>query len=113
MGLLNVAYASIDSVVANTNRLVINPLILFLFGLAVVYFLYGLVEFIANQDNEEKKTAGKSHMIYGVIGMAIMMGAFAIMGLILKTFNIQGINPNSGQVKDSVILNDYHPTYPP
>ena len=79
--------------------MVINPLITFLFALAVVYFLYGLIEFIANQENEEKKTTGKQHMIWGVIGITIMMGVWFLLGAIIDTFGIQGINPKEGTVQ--------------
>lgn len=104
----NVAHASVDSFVANVNKLIINPIIVFIFGLAVVYFLYGIFEFISNQDNEEKKTIGKSHMIWGIIGMVIMMGVFTILNMVLNTFNIKGIDPEEGSVQ----LNDYNPQYP-
>jgi uncharacterized membrane protein YidH (DUF202 family) len=112
MGLFspNIAYASLDSFIANVNRMIINPLILLLFALAVVFFLYGVVQFLANQDNEEKKTAGKSHMLYGIIGMTIMLAAFMLMNLILRTLNISKseINPDTGAVK----LKDYNPKWP-
>ena len=101
----NIAYASVDSFVSNVNRLIINPLIILLFGLAVVYFLYGIFEFISNQENEEKKTTGKNHMIWGIIGIVIMMGVFTILNIIMRTFNIEGINPEEGTVQ----LNDYEP----
>ncbi|KKP64833.1 MAG: hypothetical protein UR62_C0005G0022 [Candidatus Nomurabacteria bacterium GW2011_GWF2_35_12] len=101
----NIAYASVDSFVSNVNRLIINPLIILLFGLAVVYFLYGIFEFISNQENEEKKTTGKNHMIWGIIGIVIMMGVFTILNIIMRTFNIEGINPEEGTVQ----LNDYNP----
>lgn len=102
----NVAYASVDSFISNVNKLIINPLILLLFALAVVYFLYGVFEFISNGDNEEKKTTGKSHMIWGIVGIVIMMGVFTILNMIMKTFNIEGINPEQGTVQ----LNDYDPS---
>ena len=101
----NIAYASVDSFVSNVNKLIINPLIILLFGLAVVYFLYGIFEFISNQENEEKKTTGKNHMIWGIIGIVIMMGVFTILNIIMRTFNIEGINPEEGTVQ----LNDYEP----
>jgi len=88
-----------DAFIANVNRLIINPLILFLFALAVAFFLYGIFEFILNQDNEEKRTAGKSHMLWGIVGITIMMGVFAIMSLILRTFNISGVNLKTGEVQ--------------
>lgn len=93
-----IAYADLDSFLANVNSMIINPLILFLFALAVLYFLYGCLEFFFNQMNEEKKTAGKSHMLWGVIGIAIMLGVWTILGVIMNTFNIDYINPEAGTV---------------
>ena len=104
----NIAYASVDSFVANLNRLIINPLIILLFALALAYFLWGMFEFLSNQENEEKKTAGKKHMIWGIVGITIMMGVWFIMYLILDTFNITEINPKKGTVQ----LNEYNPSYP-
>lgn len=103
----NIAYASFDSVLSSINRVIINPLILFLFTLALAFFLFGVFEFIANQANEEKKTAGKQHMLWGVIGITIMMGVWFLMNLILTTLNIKGIKPEQGEVK----LNEYNPPY--
>ena len=96
-----------DSFIANVNREIINPLILLLFALAVVYFLYGALEFLFNQQNDEKKTSGKSHMLWGVIGIAIMIGVWFILGVLLNTLGIprSEINPEEGTVN----LPDYNP----
>ncbi len=90
-----------DAFITKVDNLIINPLITFLFALAVAFFLYGVFEFIWNQDNEEKKTSGKSHMIWGVIGITIMMAVWAILGLILSTFQIPSsqINVNNGNIQ--------------
>jgi zinc transporter ZupT len=93
-----VAYASLDSFIGNVEINIVNPLIGFLFAVALVYFLYGGLEFIMNQANEEKKTSGKSHMLWGVIGIVIMMGVWGILNIIIKTFNIQGVEPQKGTV---------------
>ena len=94
-----VAYASIDSFIANVNREIINPLILLLFALALAYFLYGVLQFLTNATNDEKKTAGKSHMLWGVVGITIMMGVWTILNIVLSTLNLQGqINPEQGKV---------------
>lgn len=82
-----------DEFIGNVNRLIINPIIVFLFALAIVFFLYGILEFILNLDNEEKRTAGKQHMVWGVIGLTIMMSVFWILNLIIDTFGIKDINP--------------------
>jgi uncharacterized membrane protein YidH (DUF202 family) len=82
------------------DTLIINPLIGLLFALAVVYFLYGVLEFLMNQENEEKKTAGKSHMLWGVIGITIMLGVFTLLNMVLATLNIpkSQIDPQNGTV---------------
>ena len=103
---VKVAYASVDSFVMSVNTLIINPLIILLFAVALAYFLYGTFEFIVNQQNEEKKTSGKSHMLWGIVGITIMMGVWAILGVILSTFNLDDeIKPEEGEVN----LGDYNP----
>jgi len=93
-----IAYADLDSFIGNVDTMIINPLIWFLFALAMVYFLYGMVEFIFNQENQEKKTSGKSHMLWGIVGIVIMMGVWAILGMVINTLDIKGINPEKGTV---------------
>lgn len=94
----NIALASFDSFLNNVNNLIVNPLINFLFAVALVFFLYGLFNFIANGDNESIRTEGKSHMLYGIIGMVIMMGVWGITNLLINTLEIEGIDPEKGEV---------------
>jgi uncharacterized membrane protein YidH (DUF202 family) len=97
-----VAYAAastnLNGFIANVDSMIINPLINLLFAVAIVIFLYGVLEFLLNQDSDEKKTAGKSHMLWGVIGITIMIGVWAILGIIINTFGITGISPKDGTV---------------
>ena len=90
----------LDKFIANVDNMIINPLIGFLFALAIAFFLYGVLEFFMNQENEEKKTTGKSHMIWGVIGITIMLGVWTILGIVLNTLGINKseINPEEGTV---------------
>ena len=92
---------SLNEFIGNVDRMIINPLISFLFALAIVYFLYGVFEFLSNQENEEKKTTGKSHMIWGIIGITIMMGVWTILGILMSTLGISKgeIDPEQGTVQ--------------
>ena len=102
-----VAYASLDSFIGNVNREIVNPLIIFLFAIAIVYFLYGLFQFIGNANNDEKKTTGKSHMIWGIVGLTIMMGVWSILNIVLNTIGINHnqINPVIQSLGASGMLN--------
>ena len=50
----NIAYADVDQFIGNANRLIVNPLIYLLFALAFAFFVYGVLEFLMNQENDEK-----------------------------------------------------------
>jgi len=94
------ASTSLNGFIANVDNMIINPLILFLFALAIVFFLYGVFEFLTNQNNDEKKTTGKSHMLWGIVGITIMMGVWTILGILLSTMGISKgeIDPEQGTV---------------
>jgi hypothetical protein len=83
--LFPVAEASVASVVNSINKVLINPLIIFLFALATVYFLYGLAEYFLKPDNKDVKETTSKKIINGLIGMFIMMAVYGIMNLYLNT----------------------------
>lgn len=83
-----IAYAAVTSVNQTINNItsnIIQPIIGFLFALALVMFIWGIVQFIANAENEEKLNEGKEHMLWGIMGMFIMVSVFGIMNLICNT----------------------------
>jgi uncharacterized membrane protein YidH (DUF202 family) len=96
----NIAHAGkVDEFVFKVDKFIINPLILLLFGLAILIFLYGVVEFLISQSSEEKKTTGKNHMIWGILGITIMLGVWTILGFVLNVLGVKGINPQEGKVE--------------
>jgi ABC-type thiamin/hydroxymethylpyrimidine transport system permease subunit len=65
---------------------IINPIIALLFGVAVLVFVWGLVQFIwAVQGEGEGRDNGKRHMIYGILGIFIMAAAYTIFRVIQNT----------------------------
>ena len=69
----------------NINTYIVNPIIGLLFGLALLYFVYGVAVFIVNGDNDVKRREGASHMLWGVIGLFVMVSVFGIMKVICTT----------------------------
>jgi len=67
---------------------ILNPVIGLLFAVALVYFIYGVVTFIANADNEAAREKGKQHMLYSIIGLVIMVGVWGILQLIVNSLNL-------------------------
>jgi uncharacterized membrane protein YidH (DUF202 family) len=82
------AEASVQTLMNSINRVIINPLIGLLFALAMVYFIYGLARYLLSPDNEEIRKTSKSHMLWGIVGMFIMVSVFGIMNLIMNTLGV-------------------------
>ncbi len=58
---------------------IVNPLITLSFICALAYFFYGVILFIKQRDSSaEDANQGKQHLLYGTIGLFIMVSAFAI-----------------------------------
>lgn len=77
-------------IVADVSREILNPLINLLFAAALVYFIYGVVQFIAKADNEQARKKGKRHLVYSILGLVIMAGVWGIVQLLINTL---GVNP--------------------
>ncbi len=83
------AYASVDDTIRKVNKVLINPLITLMFAIAAIYFVYGVFEFIRDSSSSDGREKGKQHIMWGLIGMAIMGSVFFIMQLILGTLGIE------------------------
>jgi hypothetical protein len=45
------------------------------------------MKFVLNQDNEDAQEEGKQHMLWGIIGIAIMVSAWGILHFIDSTLS--------------------------
>lgn len=68
----------------NINQYIINPIILLMMAVAFVVFVWGVVVFIAKQDDTEAVEKGKKHMLWGILGLAIMVSVFGIIKVIVN-----------------------------
>ncbi|MBI4065846.1 hypothetical protein HY412_01465 [Candidatus Kaiserbacteria bacterium] len=73
---------------------IVNPIILLLAGAAFVLFVWGVFEFIKGAGDETKRTEGKKAIMWGLIGLVIIFGAYGIINLAISPFpNISPIGP--------------------
>lgn len=70
------------------NVSIINPLIGILFGAALIVFLWGIATFIMQSDSDQQRDLGKKHMLWGLVGMLIMISFLAIMRIIANTIGV-------------------------
>ena len=81
----------ITTLVNNLTRVLINPAILLLFAAALVLFAWGLVQFLlALSQGGKDANRGKQHMLWGIVGMFIMVAAYGILTVIQNTLTSIG-----------------------
>ena len=79
---------------------IIDPALLVIFALGFLLFVYGLVEFLWKINGEGDTNEGKKHMVYGIVGMLIMVSVYGILDLIDNTFGLNFANPDVSRVNN-------------
>jgi len=79
---------TVGKFISNFVDVILQPIAELLLVVAVVVFLWGIFEFIKGADNETTREEGKSHMLWGLVGIFIMISAIPIINVALKTFGI-------------------------
>ena len=69
-------------------RDILDQVVILLIALAVVFFLYGVMKYIGSADDEENRKKGKSIMIYGIIGLFVMVSFWGIVNILIITFEL-------------------------
>lgn len=72
------------------NEIILNPIITLLFAVAILYFFWGLFQFISSEAADGKHAEGQRKILYGIFGIFVMISAYGIIRLILNTFGIDG-----------------------
>lgn len=75
---------------------ILNLIIGILFVLVTLWFIWGIIQYVMAGGEEAKIKTGKDHMIWGIIGMAVMAGAWGLANVILGTFGVGSENIPSG-----------------
>lgn len=83
------ASAVAERLIRNISGVIVNPLIILMFTFALVAFLWGVRAYITGADNPEVRAKGANGILWGIIGMALMFMAFAIIRITLNTFGLQ------------------------
>ena len=89
-----------STLIGRFETYIINPAIVILFAAGFLLFVYGLVEFLVTLNQGGESNEGKQHMIWGVIGMLIMVSVLGIISMLNNTFDLQLGNPNVNSVQN-------------
>lgn len=84
---MEVLDAFLDNIVVE----IIDPIILLLSGGAFVVLLWGIFQFIYHAGDSTKRAEGRSAILWGIVGLVIIFGAFGIINIALRTFSLGSV----------------------
>lgn len=70
------------------NEIILNPLILLMFSLALVYFAYGVLKFLSLEAGDKARDEARKAIMWGIVGMVVMFSVYGLIRFVLDTFGI-------------------------
>ena len=90
-------FKSIGNIFNWASCTLIKSVVPLLFTLATVGFIWGIIQYFINPDNEEQRKKGKSYMVWGLIALFVMISMWGLVGVLNETFGIQTLIPQLSQ----------------
>ncbi len=78
-----------NTLIQNILDNIVNPIVTLMLAVALIVFLWGVFQFVRNAESSEERRTGGFHMMWGAIGLFIMVTAYGILNLILGTIGKQ------------------------
>ena len=80
--------AALDAFLGRVTVQILNPIMLLLAAVAFVAFLWGVFEFVLHAGDETKRKEGRSAIMWGLVGLVIIFGAYGIINIVTNTFGV-------------------------
>ena len=74
--------------VSTFNTVILYPTIALISAVAFLVFIWGCAEYFMNSENDQARQQGVKHITWGLIGLVIMVSAWAILTLVANTLGL-------------------------
>ncbi|MFA5773197.1 MAG: hypothetical protein WC908_00795 [Candidatus Paceibacterota bacterium] len=82
----DVAITNLTTLINFFTCTIMKAIVPLLVSLAMAGFVYGVIKFFMNPDNEEKRKNGKSFMLWGVVSLFVIVSIWGLVGILSNTF---------------------------
>jgi len=83
-----IANPKLQDLLGYVTCIISKSIIPLIFALAIVLFVWGVVQYVINDNEEAKKARGRQFMIWGIIGITVMVSVWGLVGILGNTFGI-------------------------
>jgi len=74
--------------IVNQIGAILDLLVPIVITLALIYFIYGVAKYIMSSGDEEGQKAARGIMIWGIIGLFVIVSIWGIVGLIASSLGV-------------------------
>lgn len=86
---------SLKSLILMAIDLINSYIIPLLFAIAILAFVWGVVQFFfLNTADSKKRETGREFMMWSIIALAIMVSIWGLVAILTNTFNFSGTKPD-------------------
>ena len=90
--MISIAHAAAADVartfVGQINDIILFPLIILMTAVAVMIFIWGGLQYVLKANDPAGRAQGAKHLLWGVVGLLVMVSAYAILTIAANTFDI-------------------------
>ena len=72
---------------------ILNIIVPILIALGVIIFIWGVLTYVIASD-EEAKSRGRDKIIFGIIGLAVIIGLWGLVRILTNTFGVENAGQN-------------------
>ncbi|MFA6227166.1 MAG: hypothetical protein WC631_01640 [Candidatus Paceibacterota bacterium] len=80
---------------------ILSMLVPLFIAIAVVYFIWEVFQYTIAGDEDKKKTA-KTQIIYGIVGIFVMVSVWGLVNILQSTFNTRGASALDAGIQNIV-----------
>lgn len=81
-------FTSIDNSLDSISAFVIR-LIPFAIGLAVLFFIWGLIKYVSAGGDSDKQKEARDTIIWGIVILFVMVSVWGLVNVLINTFGLQ------------------------
>ena len=85
---------------------VINIVIPFIIGLAVLVIIYGIFSFISSAGDEEARGTAKQFIIWGIIGVFLMLSVWGLVTILYNSFGTDAAAAKNASIGNTIPVID-------
>jgi len=84
--------ATIEHVLTIAKDIFGNYLAPLLMTIAIAVFIYGVVKYIAAAGDTDKMKEAKGYIIYGILGLFVLVAFWGLIAVLVQTFGLDAAN---------------------